>query len=728
MGLSTKTGSFNTGTGALGTTVVVNDVGFQPKVVFFWWNGRLDTTDAVGRLTHQRGFGYAVSTSDRRFITSLAQDTPTSMLTNSMQGNAQCIGITTTADAINGLLDLQSMDSGGFTLVVDDVFLASFRVHYLALGGTDIVNVAGNNFTKLNGTGNQDVEQVSFLPNFVFLFSTGQTTINNTIAGDSQLALGAAKSASSRYCYSGGSNDGSSNAQTMSYIVASECLAFFNAGITALEDRADFVNFHSSPAYGFRLNWLAGTATAKVINYVAFEMSNAAAIVLGDLPTKTDGTDIAETGFGHVPKAALFVSHMKAVNTSPTPTDHDLWSMGAMTSASARMAMSIVDQDAAGTAVVGSAVEHDEVYIHQPTTAATVDGLMDIKSVESDGFTCVMDDTDPTANYVWYISWGLAPLLVTPAAASGVGSTAAPTTVLGSMTVVPAVISAVAALVAPLVIMGSLLLTPAAATVPGHTVDPTVLIEGGGTLVTPDPTSAPGSVVPPSVIQGSLAVTPDAANAVASRVNPGILLGSVAVTPAAAQVSGASITPFVQLSSTIALPTAASAVGSRAGPTVSSGGLEVIPAASSAIGMIAQPDVILGSLQITPSPASSIGAGSGPSVILGSMAIALSGAVAYGMGSDPLIDSGPLTVEPAAATAVGSTVNPFIPADVATLDVELSQTMLFTIDISEELTLPVIQLEEIALFTIDLSETLILPSVELQEIVLLTIHMLETEV
>lgn len=412
MGLNVARGFLNTTTNAAGNTVVVNTLGFQPKVIFFWWNGRVDTTDAVGRRTQQTGFGYAVSTTDRRYATCLSQDTPTSMVTNRMQGNAACIGITTTADAIDGLMDLQSMDSGGFTLVIDDAFTASYTIHYLALGGSDIVSVAGNNFTMATVTGNQDVEQVSFLPNFIFFFSSGQQTINDSVSVDATLTLGAAKSSSNRYTYVGGSNDGAGNAQTMSYCYDGECIAFLDSAITATESRADFVNFHSSPANGFRINWLENAVTTKIISYVAIQFTNDSYVVLGDLLTRTDGNDIVESGFPHLPLGGMFISHCKAKSTQDTAQDDFELSIGAFNSASSRSAIGMMDDDAAATAVVGTAIEFDEVYINLPNTAASVEGLMDIKSVDATGFTAVMDDTDPSAAFVWYATFGLEILTV----------------------------------------------------------------------------------------------------------------------------------------------------------------------------------------------------------------------------------------------------------------------------------------------------------------------------
>ena len=402
MGMSSAVGSFNTGTGAIGTTVAVSGLGFQPKLVLFWWSNRTGTTDAAGRADAGRGFGYAISTSVRGRCNTLAQDTPTSMVTNKSQDDTECIGLTTTADAIDGLMDLQSMDADGFTLVVDDVFVASYRVHYLALGGTDITDVAGGNFLKATVTGDQDITSVGFEPDLVILFSHGGTNLTGTIAVDTELMIGAFDGNGNQAVYLGASNDAAGTSQTLSYCTDAECAAIFANAITITDQRAQFTSMLSN---GFRINWIDNAgAVASAIQYIALKGGS---YKVGSLLTQTDTTtDIVASGFGFQPAAGMFLSHGKAESTADTPQDDDEWSMGAFSSTSARAAFATADDDAAGTAIVSSAVEHDEVYINLNANTGAVEGLMDIKSVDSGGFTCIMDDADPAQAFVWYIAFG----------------------------------------------------------------------------------------------------------------------------------------------------------------------------------------------------------------------------------------------------------------------------------------------------------------------------------
>ena len=136
MALSAKVGAFNTGTGT--SSIVVSDVGFQPKAILFWWSGRTGTTDAQGRESHFQGVGAATATTQRWAITTNDIDAAAAQDAATAKTATGCLLSVSSAGAIDGKADLASFDSGGFTLSVSDAFPRDQRVHYLALGGADI--------------------------------------------------------------------------------------------------------------------------------------------------------------------------------------------------------------------------------------------------------------------------------------------------------------------------------------------------------------------------------------------------------------------------------------------------------------------------------------------------------------------------------------------------------------------------------------------------------------
>jgi len=401
---NTRVGAFNIGTGGVGTTVPVVGVGFQPTVVLLWWSGRTTSVDSAGTANHQRGFGVAISTTDRRAVCSQSQDGVDAINVQRAAHRAdEAICSLTTGGATDGLADLSSMDPDGFTMMVDDTFATNLRIHYLALGGSTLTNAATGMFTESAATGNQDITTVGFQPDAVILFSAMIGADPPGIAADSAIMVGFAAGPGNPndLVRAGGSDDGPNVQQTISYHRAGESIALFDSAITLTTARAEVDAWLSN---GFSLNWNE-RAGSRRIHYLALKGGT---YLVGDLNTLTvAASTIVESGFGFSPKASLFLSHNKAQSAVDTVQAHDELSLGAFSSATARGAQCVIDEDGVDPSDVGTAVEHDEVYCNLSTGMA-IEGLMDVQSVDSDGFTLIMDDPDPVASFVGYMAFGQA--------------------------------------------------------------------------------------------------------------------------------------------------------------------------------------------------------------------------------------------------------------------------------------------------------------------------------
>jgi hypothetical protein len=606
MTLSAAAGSLNTTTAAAGNTVVVSGLGFQPKIVFFWWSGRTETVDTAGRRTHQRGFGAAISATDRREMTSLSQDTPTAMLTNRAQDDTECIFLTTTADAIDGKMDLQSMDAGGFTLVIDDAFTADYRIHYLALGGADLTDVVGSSFTAAAVTGDQDITSLAFQPDLVIAWGSGQGTMNGTIGADSSLVIGAAVNNTQYAVLTGGSNDAATTSQAMSYCTNDNFLVTFNAGVTSLNNRATFVQMLSN---GFRINWSPNAATADQYNFVALK---GAGFRVGTLLTQTDTTtDIVASGFGFTPRAGLVFSHGKAESTLSTAQDDDEWSIGGFSSTTARAACAVADDDAAGFAIVSSAIEHDEVYVNLDANTGAIEALMDIKSIDSDGFTFIMDDAEPSQTFVWYVAFGDTPIVgstITPAdgaatvSSSGAATAqATPSAAVGAAT--PGAVGRSTATTTPTTAAGAATTSAVGQALSPATISPAVGVATpsavGRSTATTTPTTAAGvattgllasAVAQAQAVAAAGAATPSAAGRATaqSQIVAASALASTSASGAAqaqAQASAAAgLASAAAGASALAAATISPAAGAATASVVSAGGASVVsPAAGAAV-------------------------------------------------------------------------------------------------------------------------------------------------
>ena len=405
-GCMARCGTLTIGTGAAGTTYSAIALGFQPKVLILWWTKRNGNVNGAGDADVSSGFGVAVTTTDRRAIAWQDDHAAATMATDSYHSDAACVATLTIAGAVDGLADLSSLGADGFTLVVDDAFSAALSVNYLALGGADLTNMATGVFNEPGATGNHTEGALGFTPDFVMFFSTG---IGAAAPGGKVHAtpmIGAATSSTQRGVTAISSEDAAADSDTYRYSLSSECIAILEAATGTPDYREDFVSFGSGT---FTLNCIERTAGARRVHYLALA---GGAYQVGNLLTKIDGTDIAVTGLANRPRAVFFASHCAAESTANTSAAEAKFSMGAFDSQSAidparnRVCRCTKHEDASTAADTGDAMRFDAVYANILVTTADIDALMDIKSVESTGFTCVMDNVETAASFVWWMAFG----------------------------------------------------------------------------------------------------------------------------------------------------------------------------------------------------------------------------------------------------------------------------------------------------------------------------------
>jgi hypothetical protein len=379
-----------------------------------WMSGRTETTDAVGGADHKRGMGFGTSTTDRRAICSQSDDGPTTMATDRSHRADAVLCSLSIAGAIDGLLDISLIDADSVTFIPDDAFPLSYRAHALFLGGAALTAAATGQFSEPGATGDQNIVVTgAFQPEAVLLMSAMLATDAPAVGVDSGLMWGMATGPINPVdvVWSGGSEDAAATSQTTEYTRTGESIAMFAATIpatpsaTTVDARAEVDAWNVN---GFSLNWNEVTAGARDIHYLALDGISA---VVGDFVTSvTLNADIVESGFGFSPAAALFVSAAKAQDAADTPRNaEDEWSVGAFTSTSVRAAQGTRDNDAAGSAVVGTLVYQTaspQVYVHS-TTGDAIEGQVDIQSVDTNGFTLNQDDADPSAFYAGYVAVGV---------------------------------------------------------------------------------------------------------------------------------------------------------------------------------------------------------------------------------------------------------------------------------------------------------------------------------
>lgn len=403
--MAAKTGTLNVTTGLVGSTVAVSGLGFQPTAVIFWWNGLTAASNGT-RATSRRGIGAAASASSFFAYGTYDEDAAGTSIATNDYNSTGCIMSVDNSGLMDGLADLASFDADGFTIEVRDVFPTNLLVHYLAIGGT--TNVELGTLTTPGATGNQTYNNSgNFQPDATLFFEGGQ--INAGSGG--RFTFGAATGASNQAVHSSGAADAAATGATGSYNRAGECYITGNGSpAVAPTYRAAFVSHNAGPG-GFTLNWLERAATTRTVQFLSIKGGGLWNV--GNLLTQTDTvTPIAVTGLGFTPTGLMLVSACKAATVQDaTPGTHDELSIGAATGPSARNCCQMDSRSGNTTMFVHLASRADCIYANSDpaNTSYTLEGLGDVQSFDSDGFTLIMDDADPSQAFAWFVAVGNVP-------------------------------------------------------------------------------------------------------------------------------------------------------------------------------------------------------------------------------------------------------------------------------------------------------------------------------
>ena len=158
----------------------VATVGFQPEAVIFFWTKQ---TAAGFNTDVSIGYGFATGPANEAAI-AYAERSSNTTQTRRWQSQSRSIVIMTSGNSstADAEAELTSMDLGGFTINWTNAPSSGWIVHYMALGGSDIINATVNSFTP---TGcptppcSENVTNVGFAPDFLMFLSIDNNTLDS---------------------------------------------------------------------------------------------------------------------------------------------------------------------------------------------------------------------------------------------------------------------------------------------------------------------------------------------------------------------------------------------------------------------------------------------------------------------------------------------------------------------------------------------------------------------
>lgn len=409
MPLLTKVGSFQISTGIAGTTQPITGVGFTPKFVKFFWNGRTDASNAVGNGTHQYGTGVAVNAAvsyPNYSATTKSQNAVSPSNTSSDVHQTECIfTILAGSNAGDGAAHVLSWGSDGFTLEIADQFSAAITVHYMVFGGSDIYSMETLITTEPAAIGTVNMV-FSAAPDYLYCIANPSGPVTGGIADDSRMCIGGATfrgGAIQQSACSFGANDNVGTSGTASYTRSDKFIAHidsaFAGGLTGQS------NISAISGGTVTLNWttVSGPATREHI-VLAIKGGNWR---VGVFDTVAAGNNITVSSMGFRPKGVMFFSTTHTQDTDGVTSSPDERVQGAVDSAGNQRSLTIEDSDGLATTRISTAIQFDSIYAAtNGASGPAIDSRITWTSYENNGFTLAQPTSDGTGRDVCYVACG----------------------------------------------------------------------------------------------------------------------------------------------------------------------------------------------------------------------------------------------------------------------------------------------------------------------------------
>ncbi len=399
------------------TVYTVSGLSFQPKALRFYWVGIESTisSSSSGR-DERRGVGFAVGTASRRCVGSYSANISASANTGSFAANDCVVGTVDGSGVRDGELDLNSITSDGFTLIVDDQGVADLTVFWEAWGGTDITVAAIGDIAEPAATGNQDYSVTGFTAGatdqaVMFAGVQSVSALNTGEAQDSGLHVGFAASttAADNVTVCGNSDDGSATMDCDGYCQDGECLSMITVAGGNPNARATLTAFGTD---NFRLNWAARGLTNRRSIFLAIKGGQWKSSALTINSTATTNTATV-SGLAFAPIGMSLIGRGTAESTAATAAASDRTNFGSGSSTSSRRTMTVFDLDATGTSGIGTNINYAGVLVSCNETGNDTSRI-DINAMNSDGFQLIVDGATAgnAAEWIGYMTFASAPVAV----------------------------------------------------------------------------------------------------------------------------------------------------------------------------------------------------------------------------------------------------------------------------------------------------------------------------
>lgn len=433
MAIGVKAGSFTkSGNTTVPHTVTpISALAFQPKGMIV-----MGLASGSGLTTIERPFlGFAAGTGTTTQNASVAWNTDNALPTNTYRraSNAYCISQgSTTASTARASNFVWSGGAGSVDFTYEGANDTGTQpIYYWVFGGADITNVKVGTFNMQTTTGNQDITDVGFEPDFVFFAGADTADLTNANSDHAVWFLGAAKNSAAQNVMTFSSRNALSTTDTGRYQRTDKCIAFFTAGAaitsggtTEIAAEADYVGTVATGSKGFRINVTKAPPASRSVIYMAIKGGTWNTGFIAQ-PTAI-GTQ-STTGLGHTPKGVFMRTYSNTAQI--TEVNDARWSVGGADAPTSQWALTGGAENnhtAIPVSFRGQLTTDIIRTANGPDAATNVTATADLVSLDSannGGFTLNWDPVDATTRQILYVTAGDGAIVTAAATPESVGIT-----------------------------------------------------------------------------------------------------------------------------------------------------------------------------------------------------------------------------------------------------------------------------------------------------------------
>lgn len=389
-----------------GQTNTVNlPAGFDLKALVFWAVNA--TAEGVVDGTIRLGTGFATNnggTIQQGYLLHYDLDgNGTSDIARGINTTAALKGLTASTPVVDYEMDVTTFSATQFVTTWTDAPTSAIKVHYMALGGSDITAARVGSFATTAAAATQNVTVASGFgqPDLMLFLTNVQTSLTDA-GGTAAFGVGAAKSATERRHASYYAADNAGNMDIRSWQGNRAIMTYTAAG--AVDSEADLSAKASWPTDGFQLSYADQAASAFQVVYLALKGTFSATIGSQTAPTAA-APQTQNLTSGGTPKGALFWG-------TPLPTtagvdsshaDNGGFMVGA-TDGTNEGAVGITQDDTNTTSI--ASFWHSESKALQERVAGATTGVLNSEadsSISGNDVVLTWGDTDTVAREYQYL-------------------------------------------------------------------------------------------------------------------------------------------------------------------------------------------------------------------------------------------------------------------------------------------------------------------------------------